>query len=197
MSEPTPIVFWNRAEKRNEIEQVYGDAMIRMLYGNKVGSKVADLMAGRGLSVAYGALQSSSISRRKIAPFIQKFKIPMEQYEDPGFKSFNDFFIRKFKPGMRAFAKSPSQMPAFAEARYLAWQSVRGDQVFPVKGEYLSAQALLEREDVARQFVGGPLMIARLCPVDYHRFHYPDAGRVIEHYRIAGKLHSEIGRAHV
>ncbi len=34
------------------------------------------------------------------------------------------------------------------------------------------------------------MLIARLCPVDYHRFHYPDAGRVEKLYRIPGRFHS-------
>ena len=33
-------------------------------------------------------------------------------------------------------------------------------------------------------------MIARLCPVDYHRYHYPDAGRTLAHYPVHGKFHS-------
>ena len=37
-----PIVFWNRAEKREETEQVYGDAGIKFLYGTLPGQKLAD-----------------------------------------------------------------------------------------------------------------------------------------------------------
>lgn len=190
MSKPESITFWNRAQRREETEQVYGDAFVRLLYGTAPGQLAADLFAGRALSRAYGALQASPLSRRKIQPFIRKFRIPMEDYEDPGFRSFNDFFIRKFKPGKRPFAAEPDRMPAPAEARYLAWERVAPEQVFPVKGHHLSARAILGREDVARGFEGGPLMIARLCPVDYHRYHYPDDGRVLEHYRVDGKLHS-------
>jgi phosphatidylserine decarboxylase len=32
--------------------------------------------------------------------------------------------------------------------------------------------------------------VARLCPVDYHRFHFPDDGRILDHYRIPGFYHS-------
>ena len=34
------------------------------------------------------------------------------------------------------------------------------------------------------------LFIARLCPVDYHRFHFPDDGHYLDLYRIPGRLHS-------
>ena len=32
--------------------------------------------------------------------------------------------------------------------------------------------------------------MARLCPTDYHRFHFPDGGRVLERYSLPGRLHS-------
>jgi phosphatidylserine decarboxylase len=49
---------------------------------------------------------------------------------------------------------------------------------------------LLGRTDIARSFQGGSLLIARLCPLDYHRFHYPDDGRTWDSYRVHGALHS-------
>jgi len=137
-----PIVYWNRAEKREQTEQVYGDTGIKLLYGTWPGQKLADvLLSGRLTSQLYGAFQASSLSRGKIAPFIKAFQIPMDEYEDPGFKSFNDFFIREFKPGCRVFVSQPGRMPAFAEARYLAYERIEAEQVFPVKGKHMTAQA--------------------------------------------------------
>jgi phosphatidylserine decarboxylase len=57
-----------------------------------------------------------------------------------------------------------------------------------VKGEHLTAEALLGGD--ARGFAGGPLFIARLCPTDYHRYHYPDDGRTLESFPVRGALHS-------
>src|SRR4051794_12543174 len=129
------IVYWNRALKREETELVYGDAGIRFLYGTYPGQRLADwLLSTKPVSQLYGAYQASGVSRGKVEPFVAKFNIPMDEYEAPagGFKSFNDFFIRKFKPGKRVFAAEPSRMPAPAEARYLAWERVTDDQLFPV-----------------------------------------------------------------
>jgi phosphatidylserine decarboxylase len=190
MSRPA-ITFWNREKETEETEQVYGDAAIRWLYNTLPGQKLADwVLSTRLPSQAYGTFQQSPLSRRKIAPFIKEFSIPMEEFEDPGYKSFNDFFIRKFKPGMREFAREPGRMPAFAEARYFAWDKVSPEHTFPVKGQFMTAEALLDDASKARDFKGGPLVLARLCPVDYHRYHYPDGGVTLEHYRVPGKLHS-------
>lgn len=114
----------------------------------------------------------------------------MEEYEGDRFHSFNEFFIRRFKEGKRPFAESLTDLPAFAEARYLAYASIDDEQTFPVKGKPYNVAELLDDPMVAGRFLGGPLLIARLCPTDYHRFHYPDSGRTIEYYRVGGKLHS-------
>jgi phosphatidylserine decarboxylase len=185
------IVYWDRQHQKDEQELVYGESGVRFLYENRMGNLLEEAFLSRKLpSTLYGFYQSSSLSRKKIAPFIQQFKIPMSEYEEKDFTSFNDFFIRKFKPGVRKFEASPTKMAAFAEARYLAYEKITADQTFPVKGTDLSPEALLGRRDIARAFEGGSLLIARLCPVDYHRFHYPDDGRTWDSYRIHGKFHS-------
>jgi len=185
------IRYWNRAAQTEETEQVYGDSGVRFLYENPFGQFLANrFLAGTLPSKLYGFYQNTRLSCREIAPFIHKFKIPMNEFRKKEFSSFNDFFIRQFNPGVRTFVPGPKQMAAFAEARYLAFEKISLDQTYPVKGSDLRPDVLLGREDIARSFEGGPLLIARLCPVDYHRFHYPDEGRTWDSYRIHGKLHS-------
>jgi len=186
-----PILYWNRKTSQEEVEQVYGDAALRWVYGTKPGQKLADGFLSKAfLSQLYGAYQSSPLSGHKVLPFIKEFRIPMEEYEEGPFETFNDFFIRKFKPSSRPFVQSPGELPAFAEARYLAYEKILPEQKFPVKGSQLSANALLGSEEKAKPFQGGPLLLARLCPTDYHRFHFPDSGEILESYTIHGKLHS-------
>jgi phosphatidylserine decarboxylase len=185
------IKIWDRRKNSEETELVYGDAGVRMLYETRLGQFAADhLLTGRTLSRLYGAYQNSSASRKKIPSFIEHFKIPMEEYEERDFRSFNDFFIRKFKTGQRKFEMAENILAAPAEGRYLGWEKISPDQKFPVKGSDLNPEALLGSADIARAFEGGSLLIARLCPVDYHRFHYPDAGRTWDSFRIHGKFHS-------
>ena len=192
-----PILFWKREQNREEVEQVYGDRWVRWLYQHPIGSRLESLVLARpAFSKIYGAYQDTRLSARKVPGFIQNFKIPMEEYEDRPFTSFNDFFIRQFRPGVRRMETAPGKMPAPAEARYLGFSEVRPDQVVPVKGEWLSARALLngsaksKLQEAQKQLEGGPLMIARLCPVDYHRFHFPDDGRIVAHERVQGRLSS-------
>jgi phosphatidylserine decarboxylase len=61
-------------------------------------------------------------------------------------------------------------------------------QEFPVKGHSLEAARILGSATLARSFAGGPVILARLSPMDYHHVHYFDDGRTGEHHRAAGRL---------
>ncbi len=185
------IRYWNRSEAREEIEQVYGSQFLQWTYGSRAGRFLDQFLFSRTLPSQFcGAYQSSRWSKSSIEPFIQKFNIPMEQFENSGFSNFNEFFTRKFKPHVREFTKIPLELPAFVEGRYFAYESIKEDQAFPVKDRTLPVGALLGNDEKARPFLNGPLLLARLSPVDYHRFHFPDEGKILETYAIHGKLHS-------
>src|SRR4051794_35789486 len=64
------------------------------------------------------AIQRSRWSARKIEPFIKKHHIDMSEFEPVRYRSYNEFFIREFRPGVRAFPGEPKEMGAIAEARY-------------------------------------------------------------------------------
>ncbi len=184
---------------KNEVEKVYGDSFIKFLYCSEAGKKLGGIFTNKIFSKTYGAFQDLPSSHRKVKPFIEKFNIPIQDYE-PGsrpsldssdsYRSFNEFFIRKFKLGKRSFVSEANRMAAFAEARYVGFDSVDEKSVYPVKGQYLKAKDLIGNDQIAKIFEGGPLLIARLCPVDYHRYHYPDNGKVVEHYPISGAFDS-------
>jgi phosphatidylserine decarboxylase len=79
-------------------------------------------------------------------------------------------------------------MGGFAEARYFGWEKVQPGQRFPIKGHSLNAEHLLGNAGRARPFEGGPVILARLSPVDYHHLHYPDDGKTIEHHSLGNRL---------
>lgn len=138
------IRYWNRRKAREESEKVYGDKLVELLYGNPTGFAFTDtLLAGKGLSKLYGAYQSSRWSRHKIDAFIENFAIPMEDFEPGPFASFNDFFIRRFRSGIRPYPQDPNTMGAFAEARYLAFPDTAKAVELPVKGLGLDPMLLL------------------------------------------------------
>jgi len=134
------------------------------------------------------AYQNSRWSTRNIEPFISKHKIDMMEFKPVIYRSFAEFFGREFRPGVRTFPTAPGEMGAFSEARYFAWAKLRPEQIFPVKGCSLNAGAILGGEELAKPFLGGPVILARLAPVDYHHNHYPDDGTTFHAASIGGAL---------
>src|SRR3954454_15164661 len=107
----------------------------------------------------------------------------------PGpYGSFAEFFDREFLPGARRFPAAPHEMGAFSEARYFAWSKLTAEQQFPVKGHSLNAARMLGSEKRAEPYIGGPIILARLAPVDYHHNHYPDDGVTLDSASIGGPL---------
>lgn len=199
VSNTQEIKYFNRSTGSIEIEKVYGDKFIKFLYNSGAGQKIGKAFTNKYFSMLYGAFQDFPSSTKKVRPFVEKFHINMDDFE-PGtrpafdirdsYRTFNEFFIRKFKLGKRSFVSDPLQMPAFAEARYVGFDAIDDKKLFPVKGQYLKAKDLIGNDQIAKIFDGGPLLIARLCPVDYHRYHYPDNGQVTDHFTVHGSYDS-------
>lgn len=193
------IKIYNRYTKQIEIEKVYGEKAVELAYDSRIAKAISPVVASRTLSRLYGSSQDTLKSGKKVPEFIKKFNIEIGDYlpgslehepVEKSYKTFNEFFIRKFKAGLRPFPTEDHQLGAFAEARYYGHESISEETRIPVKGKYLSAAQLLGNVKNAEVFEGGPLLLARLCPVDYHRYHYCDGGKTLEAYRVKGEFHS-------
>ena len=187
------LKIFNRATGKLDDEKIYGEKWLRFLYENWLGRWLGNIVSCHLFSKIFGYWEDSRWSARKINGFVQQFNIDLDDFEkgnEDYYSSFNAFFIRRFAVGRRIFVSDRTRMPAFAEARYLGFKKINATQVFPVKGKFLSAEVVLEKSSCASRFTDGPVLIARLCPLDYHRFHFPDDGEIVEQYRCSGKLHS-------
>jgi phosphatidylserine decarboxylase len=77
---------------------------------------------------------------------------------------------------------------AFAEARYFGWEQLPASQELPVKGQSLAAKAIPGEGERALPFQAGPVLLARLSPMDYHHVHYPDDGTTASADRLGYRL---------
>jgi phosphatidylserine decarboxylase len=136
----------------------------------------------------YAAYENTRWSAWQIEPFVREYHIDMSEFEPIAYRSFAEFFDRSFRPGVRKFPSAPGEMGAFAEARYFAWDRLKAEQQFPVKAYSLRAEQILGNAQRARPFIGGPVLLVRLAPVDYHHVHYPDDGRTLDHDRRGQRL---------
>lgn len=188
-----PIRYYHRARQTVETEQIYGEAWLRWTYENAAGRFALHALFRRALvSRIYGWRMTRSFSANQVLPFIVDHDIDVDEFAKKpfAFKSFNDFFYRALKPGARPIAEGDRMAVLPADGRHLAFQNVDGAEGFYAKGQRFDLEAFLGDEALAREFAGGSLLISRLCPVDYHRFHFPVGGRATEPRLINGFLYS-------
>lgn len=95
-----------------------------------------------------------------------------------GFRSWNDFFIREFKPGMRPLASPDDDsviVSACESTPYAIQNPVKEHDTFWLKAQPYSLRHMLNGHFVDR-FVGGTVYQAFLSAKQYHRWHSPVTG---------------------
>lgn len=174
-----PIQYFNRHTRRLETEEVYGDAFLRFTYGNPLGRLALHALVKRSVfSRWYGWRMDRPASRAKVAPFIAQYGVNAAELADPpdSYRTFNEFFYRRLKPAARPIDPDPAIAVFPADGRHLGWQDIsKADGIF-VKGAVFNLRQLLGDDALADRFRDGTMVLSRLCPVDYHRFHFPVAG---------------------
>ena len=77
-----------------------------------------------------------------------------------------------------------------ADGRHLVFPDVSRSEGFYVKGSTFTLAELLGDSALAERFKGGAMLISRLCPTDYHRFHFPVSGVPSQARLVKGSLYS-------
>lgn len=189
----TPITFFNRLTGRLETEAVYGEGFLRFTYENPLGALPLHALVKRAaFSRWYGRRMDAPASRVKIAPFLASYGVDIGEFADApdSFRTFNEFFYRKLKPQARPTAPGDDVICLPADGRHLVLPDITRCDDFFIKGTRFDLSALLRDAGLAERFGHGSMLISRLCPVDYHRFHFPCAGTPGAARLINGPLYS-------
>lgn len=186
------LTIIDRKTGKIEEEKIYGEKYLHFLYG-KYGKLLLPIICRSSLfSRFYGWLQKRSSSKKKVQPFIDTYHVNTKEFEKKPqqFCSFNDFFVRKLKEEARSIVSDQNIAVLPADGRYLTYEKIEACPFFTVKGQEFSLETFLQSEGLADQYLGGSLMLARLCPTDYHRFHFPFDCTLGETKLINGFLYS-------
>jgi len=110
------------------------------------------------------------------------------------FKSWDDFFTRVYRPGIRPVA-SPENDDVIVNAceskTYNLSCNVKAHDEFWVKGQPYSVLDMLAHDPLAKQFVGGTVYQAFLSALSYHRWHSPVSGTIVKAFVQDGTYYSE------
>ena len=195
MSPPprAPVHYVDRATGDRRTEDIYGEAWLRWAYERPLGRLTTAAVVKRALfSRVYGWFMDRASSCEKIEPFIAQYGLDESEFEKAAaeFVSFNDFFSRRLRAGARPIDPDPAHVVFPADGRHLGIANLSEAQGFYVKGQVFDLRLLLGDDRLADRYREGAMVISRLCPVDYHRFHFPAAGAPSSPGRIPGHLWS-------
>ena len=188
-----PILFFNRYTKQIETESVYGESFLRWAYEHAIGRVATQILVKRLLfSRWYGWRMSQPKSRTLIPPFIQRYGISLDemQRKPEDFEHFNAFFARQLQPSARPIDQQPNAVVFPADGRHFVIPDLAENNGIFVKGIKFNLAELVQDDGLAKRFARGSMLISRLCPVDYHRFHFPWDGIAGEPRLIQGDLYS-------
>ncbi|MBT3635940.1 MAG: phosphatidylserine decarboxylase [Opitutae bacterium] len=174
-------------------EKVYGQKWLNLIYGSPLGVLPLWVAIKRTwFSNWYGRKMSRPESKSKIPDFIREFDLDESEFAAPvnSFGSFNEFFSRKLKAEARPICDEPETLAFPADGRHLGFSNLALTSSIFVKGQRFDLPSLFQSEELAKPYENGSLVISRLCPVDYHRFHFPIDGQASPPKLINGFLYS-------
>lgn len=149
--------------------------------------RVLTVLAGKFANLRGGALTHAVIRK-----FVAHYGVDMSEAADPSIESyatFNDFFTRALREGVRPIADSPFVCPV--DAAISQFGPIEHDQIFQAKGHSYSTRALVGGDQaLAHRFDHGHFATLYLAPRDYHRIHMPCDGRLVRMIYVPGDLFS-------
>jgi len=185
-----PIQYYQRESGQLKTEKVAGEKWLAWLYYNPIGEATLWALAKRKLvSSIYGNMMDRTASVKKIQPFIDDFDIDMSVVQKQEFSNFNDFFTRKLKADARPVDTCAAIVGSPADGRVLAYADI-SNSWFIVKGVRFDVSSFLDNPALAQKYHDGALLIIRLAPMDYHRFHFPVSGNSSPNKKIDGDYYS-------
>lgn len=163
--------------------------LLKKLYGTVCGRVILKALTAPAVSKAAGAFMDSRLSVPLIKRFIKSSGIDTSQYVMKKFRSYNEFFTRRVKRGMRPIDRMPSHFISPCDSKLTVYK-IGKSSVFRIKGSRYRVSGLIQNDFLAKRYEGGYCMIFRLEVDDYHRYCYIDSGTKTENTFINGELHT-------
>lgn len=143
--------------------------------------------AGTVASARRGGMPTQIIRR-----FVARYGVDMNEAAEPdiaAYASFNDFFTRALRPGVRPLARADLVCPV--DGAISQFGAIDRDQLLQAKGHRYSTTALVGGDaELAARFEHGHFATLYLSPKDYHRIHMPCTGRLLRMIYVPGALFS-------
>ena len=149
------------------------------------------LLSSLARRLAYS--QNPRIKQWLIDTVIKKFGVDMNEAAQPdhnAYPSFNAFFTRALREGVRVPDPDPRAFLMPADGHVSQCGPIESGRIFQAKGQSFTVEELLGDAAMAAPFADGLFATIYLSPRDYHRVHMPCDGRLIDTVHVPGRLFS-------
>lgn len=140
------------------------------------------------------AAEGGAWTTRVIERFIRRYGVNMAEAANPdpaSYKSFNEFFTRELKPGIRPVVEDAMTLALPVDGTVSQLGPIQQGRIIQAKGHDYSARELLGGyEDLVAPFKDGDFATIYLAPKDYHRIHMPLDGVLESMVFVPGDLFS-------
>lgn len=140
------------------------------------------------------AAKAGKLTTFLITRFISQYGIDMSEAkhsEAEDFDTFNDFFTRELKEGIRPIISGDENLALPVDGKISQQGDIKAGRIFQAKGHDFSLRELLGGQDaISAPFEDGIFSTIYLAPKDYHRIHMPITGKLEKTIFIPGDLFS-------
>lgn len=160
----------------------------------RTAARLLHLLPRERITRALGKLTEAAVPRpvlnSVLKAYTKAYRVDLSQAIIPegGFRTFNQFFTRQLRDGLRPISDDPTALVSPADGRFDDAGTVNDSTEFFIKGNQYSARELLGDDSDAAVFRGGSFSIVYLSPRDYHRVHSPVEMQVTHVRHIPGVL---------
>lgn len=193
MQQTQESLYFDRYSETLRREEIYGEKPLRWAYETRAGRLCLEVFIKRlFFSRLYGLWADSRSSAKEIRPFVERFSVDTSEFLEPvsSYQSFNEFFYRRLRPEARPIAAGAKEIIFPADGRHLFIPDLSSEQFLWAKGQCFDLATLLGDTALAERYRSGSALVSRLCPTDYHRFHFPWEGFAGTPREIGGLLYS-------
>lgn len=180
------------------VRAVYADNIF-----GRIMSRCVDFLGGYVTRREGRLKQEATRTQKYLDHYLSFYKdhIDMREYAVPqeGFATFNDWFIRTLKNPEkdRPLEAHAHAIACPADSKVLIIPNLSLHTQVTIKEQHFDVSKFLQDPELAKQYEHGTMMIFRLSPYNYHRYHYPFDCFVGPEQYITGKYHSVNPRAFV
>jgi phosphatidylserine decarboxylase len=137
-------------------------------------------------------MKGGAVTTRLIRLFAARYGVDMSEAANPdvaGYATFNDFFTRPLRAGLRPIAQADFVCPV--DGAISQFGAIDDHHIVQAKGHRFTTTQLVGGDAaLAAEFRHGSFANLYLSPKDYHRLHMPCDGRLVRMIHVPGALFS-------